>query len=180
MLTLKGMLKGEDDISVFTLTEISNELWEIGDVEELETKTEKELFIAHLAVNIIGNWRSDGWWELISNYPEILKYIPMTLEAIQEDEIKEIFEQVMECFPKNTVFEYTDKYVDTVNFLQNERFKVQDEELNAIFQDERRKMVREIHKRVEALEEITNLHWGFGTRDNGMSCIIQFVEKHLL
>ncbi|QUY18512.1 hypothetical protein GWP40_09510 [Treponema vincentii] len=124
MLTLKELIKNQKNFNESFFAEVSDKLWEIGEIEEIKNQTDEDLFLFHIAVNIIGNWKGDGWWEFICNYPQLIRYVPDTLAALKLSDMKTAFENVIKCFPENTVFEDSSTYVDTVNFLQNVRFKI--------------------------------------------------------
>lgn len=95
----------------------------------------KKTLISRKKGNMIGNWQGDGWWFLISEQAELVPFIPNTLEVLKLHKLKAAFEHIISLFPSFTVFSNKDEtYYDIINFLQNVRFKVADERLNAMRQ----------------------------------------------
>ncbi|QSI04565.1 hypothetical protein [Treponema pedis] len=177
MLTLKELIKNQKDFTEDFFAEVSDNLWEIGEIEDIKNQTDEDLFLFHIAVNIIGNWKGDGWWEFICNYPNLICYVPAALEALKLSDMKTAFENVIKCFPENTVFEDSAAYVDTVNFLQNVRFKISDTYLNSIPADRRKEMSEALHKSIDDLESLTDKRWGYDAKDDGWSDVIDFIEE---
>ena len=177
MLTLKELIKNQKNFNESFFAEVSDKLWEIGEIEEIKNQTDEDLFLFHIAVNIIGNWKGDGWWEFICNYPQLIRYVPDTLAALKLSDMKAAFETVIKCFPENTVFEYSSTYIDTVNFLQNVRFKISDTYLNSIPADKRKEMSEALHKSVDALESLTDKRWAYNAKDEGWSDVIDFIGE---
>ncbi len=171
------MIKNQKNFNESFFAEVSDKLWEIGEIEEIKNQTDEDLFLFHIAVNIIGNWKGDGWWEFICNYPRLIRYVPDTLAALKLSDMKAAFETVIKCFPENTVFEDSSTYVDTVNFLQNVRFKISDTYLNSIPADKRKEMSEALHKSVDALESLTDKRWAYNAKDEGWSDVIDFIEE---
>ena len=177
MLTLKELIKNQKKFNESFFVEVSSKLWKIGEIEEIKNQTDEDLFLFHIAVNIIGNWKSDGWWEFICNYPQLIRYVPDTLAALKLSDMKTAFENVIKCFPENTVFEYSSTYVDTVNFLQNVRFKISDTYLNSIPADKRKEMSEALHKSIDDLESLTDKRWAYDAKDGGWSDVINFIGE---
>lgn len=76
---------------------------------------------------------------------ELVPFIPNTLEVLKLHKLKAAFEHIISLFPSFTVFSNKDEtYYDIINFLQNVRFKVADERLNAISPDDRKTLVHAI------------------------------------
>ena len=55
MLTLKELIKNQKNFNESFFAEVSDKLWEIGEIEEIKNQTDEDLFLFHIAVNIIGN-----------------------------------------------------------------------------------------------------------------------------
>lgn len=76
---------------------------------------------------------------------ELVPFIPNTLEVLKLHKLKAAFEHIISLFPSFTVFSNKDEtYYDMINFLQNVRFKVTDERLNAISTEDRKTLVHAI------------------------------------
>ena len=99
------------------------------------------------------------------------------MAALKLPDMKAAFETVIKCFPENTVFEYSSTYVDTVNFLQNVRFKISDIYLNSIPADKRKEMSEALHKSIDDLESLTDKRWAYNAKDDGWSDVIDFIEE---
>lgn len=178
MLTLKECLKDGEHIGEGTLAELSDRLWELGTVEEIKGEVSPELFTLHIGVNMIGNWKGEGWWGVISEQAGLVPFIPDTLEAFGLPALKKAFEKVVSCFPPDTIFLNDEKYCDTINFLQNARFPVSDEGLNAIPHEQRREMVKNIRRHIEELEQLTEPLWGDSGENGGWKTALDFISAH--
>lgn len=78
---------------------ISDDIWELGSIEEIKKKVSPETFTFHIAVNMIGNWKGVGWHFLFCEGRELLPYIPDTLNSLRLIEIKNAFERTLSIFP---------------------------------------------------------------------------------
>lgn len=176
MLTIKDVLKDVPEAGEEALAELSDRLWELGNLEEIKEKVSPELFLLHIGTNMIGNWKCDGWWELISSHAELIPFIPQALEAFGLYEVKTAFENVIALFPEYTVFSNEESsYYDIINFLQNVRFQVSDERLNAVAPEERKKMVNAVRQRLDVLEELTEPLWGYGAEYDGWKQVTDYI-----
>ena len=106
----------------------------------IKQQVSHELFILHISMNMIGNWKGEGWWGVISEQAELVPYIPEALQALQLNHLKTAFEDVISIFPAYTIFSNDNEcYYDMINFLQNVRFKVTDERLLMIPSEKRKR-----------------------------------------
>ena len=124
MLTLQELLNGVKCLDENTLAELSDKLWELGTLDDIKEKVTPELFTLHICMNMVGNWQCDGWWYIICEQVKLVPFIPEALNALGLFTLKTAFEKVISCFPQDTIFTDDNNYIDTVNFLQNNRFKV--------------------------------------------------------
>ena len=178
MLTLEECLKDVKYIEEVTLVELSDKLWELGTLEKIKEEVSPELFTLHVGMNMIGNWKGSGWWGVISEHAELAPFVADTLEAFRLPALKTAFENVISCFPEDTVFSNDDTYYDTINFLQNVRFKVSNERLNTISIENRKEMVNNIHRYLEELEQLTEPLWGYSCENNGWKTVLDFISAH--
>ena len=178
MLTLKECLKDMKCLEEGTLVELSDKLWELGKLEKIKENVSPELFDLHIGMNMIGNWKGGGWWGVISEQAQLVPFIPDTLEAFELPALKEAFENVISCFPKDTIFSNDDNYCDTINFLQNVRFKVSNERLNGISPEKRKEMVKNIHHSLDELEQLTEPLWGYAGENGGWKAVLDFISAH--
>lgn len=177
MLTIQEMLNGISDVNEDVLVKISDKLWKIGSLNEIKEKTDADLFLLHIGVNMIGNWKCEGWWCLICEQAELVPYIPGALEAFGLLDLKTAFENIIAAFPAFTVFSNSDNtYYDIVNFLQNVHFKVSDERLNSIAPEKRKQMVKYIEQELNTLEELTEPLWGYDAECEGWKQVLDFIE----
>lgn len=178
MLTLKELVNDVSSIDKKSLVEISNKLWTIGSLEQIKENVDLELFYLHISINIIGNWKADGWWNILCEQADLVPYIPATLDKLHLLELKKAFENVINLFPEYTVFKSDDTvYYDIVNFLQNTRFKVHDERLKNISPEKRKELVMQCRKNLDILEELTQPIWGECAKCNGWKPIIDWIIK---
>ena len=91
---------------------------------------------------------------------ELVPYIEDALDQVGAVEIKEGFIKLMNCFPENTKFEYSEEYFDLVNFFQSLGYKVKSDNLKNIPREERKAKIKNMRNCVENLDEITNNFWG--------------------
>lgn len=72
--------------------------------------------------------------------------------------------------------------VDTLfvgNFLQNTRFKVQDERLKCIDPEKRKQMVAQLHEKLNVLEDLTEPVWGERSECAGWKPILDYIKQNL-
>lgn len=178
--TLKELIKDASAIDEIQLAEISGKLWEIGSLEEIKENTSQELFYLHVAVNMIGNWKGEGWWCIICEHADLVPYIPETLEKLNLPELKDAFESIVKLFPEYTVFKSDDAlYYDICNFLQSASLKVTDERLNSITKDKRREMVKQVRQNVDKLDTLTLPIWVEDAECNGWKTVAEYISSNL-
>ena len=179
MITLQECFKDTKCMDETTLVALSDKLWEMGSLEEIKEKVSPELFMLHIGMNTIGCWRGEGWWGVISEQVELVPFIPDALEALGLSDIKAAFENVISCFPKDTIFSNDSNYCDTINFLQNVHFKISNERLNAISLEDRKKMVKNIRRYLEELEQLTEPLWGYSSKNDGWETVLNYISVYL-
>lgn len=178
MLSISEVIGTATNINKSVLVELSERLWAMGDLSEIQRKVSPELFHLHVCVNI-GNWQGDGWWFLISEQAELVPFILHTLEVLELHELKAVFEHIISLFPSFTVFSNKDEtYYGIISFLQNVRFRVADERLKAIPAGDRKILVDELYRSVDAMEKLTEPLWGYSAKNNGWFHAIQYLEQN--
>lgn len=61
MKDLKILLDNYSDLdNELKFARISDDIWQLGSLEEIKKEVSPETFTFHMAVNIIGNWKCDG------------------------------------------------------------------------------------------------------------------------
>ena len=58
------------------LASISDDIWKLGPIEKIKDEVSAEVFTFHVAVNMIGNWKGDGW---ILSFIKEGRYFPIFL-----------------------------------------------------------------------------------------------------
>ncbi len=180
MFTLKELFHGIAVIDETQLLTVSDKLWSLGTLEDIKQNTTAELFYLHIAANMIGNWKGEGWWCIICEHADLVPYIPEVLEKLKLPEVKMAFENVIKLFPEYTVFKQDNaQYYDICNFLQSVSLKVEDERLNSISKDERREMVKRVRQNVNRLEDLTAPIWGEDAEGNGWKVVVDYIVGYL-
>ncbi|RGB52577.1 hypothetical protein DXA09_07130 [Absiella sp. AM54-8XD] len=180
MMTIKDFIKDTSHLNEAALVDISDQLWQIGSLSEIKQQVSHELFILHISMNMIGNWKGEGWWGVISEQAELVPYIPEALQALQLNHLKTAFEDVISIFPAYTIFSNDNEcYYDMINFLQNVRFKVTDERLLMIPSEKRKEMVTSIKQKLDILEDLTEPLWGYGAESDGWIQVIDYIKTQL-
>ncbi len=158
------------------LLEVSDELWDIGSIEQIKSEVSDEVFTVFIGSNLIGNWKADGWWFIFCEMVQLIPYASNTLKKLELNEIHGAFESVLACFPEGTKFVDNSDYTDIVNFLHTSRYKTKNEQLACISTDDRKKMMMNLRQNLELLEDITEPLWNEKERD-GWGSIADYIEK---
>ena len=94
--------------------------------------------------------------------------------------MKAVFEDIISVFPTYTIFSNDESsYYDIINFLQNIRFKVEDERLNLIPLETRKEMVQVIKKKLDQLEDLSEPLWGYGAELDGWKQVIDYIKINI-
>lgn len=159
-----------------SLAGLSDRIWRMGTLAEIETIVSPDLFILHIGINMIGNWKGEGWWGVISEQAELVPYISKTLDAFGLNDLKTAYEHILSVFPEYTIFKNDQQYCDIINFLQSPRLKITDKRLNYIPADQRKEKVKEIRRYLNELEELTAPLWGEGAKCAGWKQVFDYIE----
>lgn len=179
MITIQDIINDVSNVDETRLAEISDKLWGIGSLEEIKEKVSTDLFYLHIGINMIGVWKGEGWWGIICEQADFVPYIPMTLDKLNLPELKLAFENIIKLFPEYTVFKADDSaYYDIVNFLQSANLKVHDERLKGISLEKRREIVKQIHKSINILEDLTEPLWRDSSECGGWKLILDFIVQN--
>ncbi len=177
MYDLKTLWEKYNDLDVETkFASISDDIWQLGDIEEIREQVSPETFTFHIAVNMIGNWKGDGWHFIFCEEKALLPYIPETLNKLGLEEINNAFEKTRDIFP-DFAKDCDDKaYTDVMNFLINPRFNVSDERLKAIPMEEREARSKAYHQGVEELDALSHKVWGYGAAEDGWKNVLDYLK----
>lgn len=77
------------------LARISDDIWQLGSLEEIKKEVSHETFIFHIAVNMIGNWQGDGWNYIFAEGHTLLPYISETFNELELLELKSQFDNTI-------------------------------------------------------------------------------------
>ena len=121
MITIKEFYGDVKDIDESVLAVKSDCLWEKGSLLDIKNLVTPQLFHLHILVNLIGNWRYEGWWFIMCEMVQFVPYIAETLSQAGAEDMKTAFEKVIDCFPGDTRFEDSEEYFDIVNIIEEDR-----------------------------------------------------------
>lgn len=175
-ITVEDIVKRKTPKDSIDLVKMSDQIWELGSLEEIKEKVTPDLFTIHIAINMIGNWQCDGWYGIIRNNFELIPYIPLTLDKLGLSKIKEALENVTSLFPKFTVFNDSKLYYDVIRFLSNVRDKVNDERLNQYSKAERMQISNEYHRKMEILDNLTEPLWGYNKNEECWKIVLDYIR----
>lgn len=178
-IKIKDLVKRNIPKDSSDLAELSDQIWELGTLSEIKEKVSPDLFTIHIAINMIGNWQSDGWYGIIRNNFNLIPYIPQTLDKLGLLEIKEAFQNVISLFPKFTVFDDSKLYCDIISFLSNVRLKVNDERLNQYSITERSQISEAYHRKMEILDNLSESLWTDHTNKEGWAAALEYIQLHI-
>lgn len=137
------------------LAELSDKIWEMGELDTIQEMVSPDLFQLHIAINMIGNWQCDGWDGIIAYQPHLVPYISEVLAKFGMPQMQHTFDEVIAIFPDFITFEDDALYCDMINFLHNMRLKVSDERLNRYTKEERQAMEKQYKEKLNQLEAMT-------------------------
>jgi len=176
MITIKEYYSDVKNIDENVLVMKSDSLWKKGTVLDIKNLVTPQLFHLHILVNLIGNWKYEGWWFIMCEMVELVPYIAEALSQAGAEDIKTAYEKVVDCFPGDTKFENSEEYFDVVNFLQSLGYKAKNERLGAVTREERKARMKQVQRCVDELDEITSHFWGEDAINNGWKQAIDYIE----
>ena len=180
MLKIEDVIENLNNLDVTAFAQLSNKLWELGNLDDIKEKVTPELFHLHIGINMIGLWKSEGWDAIIGEHAYFVPYIPVVLREFELPDIRERFENVISLFPEGTVFRSdNEEYYDVYNFLTTFGHKTQSEKLKAIAPEKRRELVKSMRQNVNFLDELTELYWSDFSEKAGWKQIFHYIHKHI-
>ena len=178
---LRTLCEKYSDLDVeYKFASISDDLWKLGSIDKIKDEVSPETFTFHVVVNMIGNWKGDGWDFIFYEGRALLPYIPDTLSRLELGEIKEAFEETLSVFPDFASDCNEEVYTDVMNFLINPRFKVADERLNAISKEEQTALSKAYHKGVQRLDDLSEKLWGYRAEEDGWKNVLDYLNSFVL
>jgi hypothetical protein len=177
---LRTLWEKYSDLDVeYKFASISDDIWKLGSIEKIKDEVSADVFTFHVAVNMIGNWKGDGWDFIFYEGRALLPYIADTLSRLGLGEIKDAFEETLSVFPDFASDCNEEVYTDVMNFLINPRFKVADERLNAISKEERTTLSEAYHKGVQSLDDLSEKLWGYRAEEGGWKNVLDYLKGRL-
>lgn len=98
-LMIKDFIKRKKIKSGDDLANLSDKIWEIGNLGEIKSKVIPELFILHVMINVIGNWQGSGWLGILHYQKELIPYISHALAEFELHEMKDNFQNIASLYP---------------------------------------------------------------------------------
>ncbi len=95
MLKIKDVIENLNNLDVSAFAQLSDKLWELGNLEDIKEKVSPELFNLHIGINMIGIWKSAGWDGIIGEQADFVPYIPVVLQKLELCDVRDSFENVM-------------------------------------------------------------------------------------
>ena len=95
MITIKEFYGDVKDIDESVLAVKSDCLWEKGSLLDIKNLVTPQLFYLHILVNLIGNWKYEGWWFIMCEMVQFVPYIAETLSQAGAEDMKTTFEKVI-------------------------------------------------------------------------------------
>lgn len=180
MLKIEDMIENLHNLDVVAFAQLSDKLWELGNLDDIKEKVTPELFHLHIGINMIGLWKSEGWDVIIGEQADFVPYIPMVLQEFELSDVREHFENVISLFPVETVFKSdNEEYYDIYNFLTSFSHKAENETLKAIAPEKRHELVKLMRQKVSLLDELAKQYWSDSSEKAGWKQIFDYIHKHV-
>lgn len=189
MKDLKTLLENYNGLeNELKFASISDDIWKLGSLEKIKKEVSHETFTFHIAVNMIGNWKCDGWGYIFAEGHSLLPYISEALNELGLIELKNQFDNTifwLKEYFANAGVEFLNfekkldekTHYDVINFLSNPRFEVEDEKLNYISIDDRKIISQKFKVEIGKLEDISEKLWGYGAKEDGWKNILDYIRK---
>ena len=151
---------------------VSDELWKLGNVDEIKEKVSPELFIVHVGMNVIGNFQSDGWHSIFMYQRQLLPYISKTLNELGLHEVEASFQKVLSQFPE--LFCNADE-AESLNFLNGAYWKYSEKELKQYSKEERTK-ITDYNRVIKELDDVSDTFLS-QTPNDGWESVLDYISK---
>lgn len=178
---LQGMNVDTED----AIVTLADKIWEIGELSEIKDRVSDAVFTFHIAANVIGIYKGDGWQAIIEENAELLPYISRAMYEIGLDKIGEATKNIERIFPleMDVLSLGEDQFCEVVNFVRGIRegrhFTITMEELKGYTPEERELITARYSEACEKLEEAVENIWGYDSPDNeGWGVVSRYLEKH--
>ncbi len=178
MLKIEDVIEDLNHLDEAAFAQLSDKLWELGNLDDIKEKVTTELFHLHIGINMIGIWKSEGWDSIIAEQADFVPYIPVVLQELELCDVRRGFENVISLFPEDTVFKSdNEEYYDIYNFFTSFSHKAQNEKLKAIAPEKRRELVKSMRQKVSLLDELTEQYWSDDSKMAGWKQVFDYIHK---
>lgn len=178
-ITLKQLIGSKTITNENDLLDIADQIWSLGDMNEIVSQVDQKVLDAFIMMNIIGNWKGDGWGGVLENH-EFLPFIERALRTFKLDAMADHWYQLLSLFPINPCdLEVQKNFYDHHNFLINPRFKLNNEALNLIDPDIRKSSSSKYQKLLMFLDNEAEALWSYNSADQeGWGIVIKYIHQH--
>ena len=180
MLTMK---KAFNEVIPKNASDIFSSISEIwgrneGNAHIIRQKLSPQLFNVHVCSMVIDMSQGEGWYEIIANNPQMLKYIPQVMSDFGYSKLGQSVKDLIDLFPSIATFEYDDLHFAIVNFLENERRKITDERLSHYTKEERAELSDKYKNLLGVLDDLSEEHWGDVSQGKAWDVVLDYISKH--
>lgn len=181
MLKIEDVIEDINNLDEAAFVQLSDKLWELGNLDDIKEKVTPELFNLHIGINMIGIWKSEGWDSIIGEQADFVPYIPVVLQELKLCDVRDCFENVISLFPEETVFKSdNEEYYDICNFLTVFSHKTKNEKLKAITPEKRRELVKSMRQKMSLLDGLTEQYWSDDSEMAGWKQVFDFIHKKVV
>lgn len=175
-LKIEDMINDFNHLDEVMLAQLSDKLWEMGNLDDIKEKVSTELFHLHIGINMIGIWKSEGWGGILGEQADFVPDIPVVLETLKLCDVRDAFRNVISLFPEDTVFQSDSaEYCEIYNFLTSFSYKAQNEKWKTIAPEKRRELVKFMQKNVSFLDELTGQYWSEASEAGGWRQVFDYI-----
>ena len=154
------------------LVAVSDELWKLGNLDEIQEKVNPELFIVHVGMNVIGNFQSDGWHSIFMYQRKLLPFISKALNELGLHEVETSFQKVLSLFPELLCNADEAK---SLNFLNGAYWEYSEKELKQFSKEERAK-IADYNKVIKELDDVSDTFL-LQTPNDGWESVMNYISK---
>lgn len=159
--TLASFLRDKDPETEMDLVDLSDDIWELGDIKTIRDQLEDDAFYSFVMMNIMGIWKGDGWGGILEN-ESLLPHVESALKVFELEEIAQYYQELMLLFPidpyDNSVLKV---FFDHHNFLISPHFKVQDPRLQVVDREERKRLSILYQRILPILDDLSEAIWAY-------------------
>lgn len=168
------IVTNEDD-----LLDLTDQIWSLGDMNEIISQIDHKALDAFVMMNVIGNWKGDGWGGVLESY-EFLPFIESALRTFKFDVMADHWYQLLSLFPINPCdAEVQKNFYDHQNFLINPRFTIKNETLKLIDPEIRKALSEKYQELLVLLDDEADKYWMYNASNQaGWGVVIDYIQKY--